>query len=78
MYLEQDVANLRRRVSLLERQIAFLMQAFHVTFEDEGDPVPPEVVELLRRGNKIAAIKAYREATGATLREAKALIESLG
>lgn len=32
--------------------------------------------ELAERGEKIAAIKAYREATGASLREAKEAIES--
>ena len=35
------------------------------------------VVEQLRRGNKIEAIKAYRDATGVGLAEAKATVEAL-
>lgn len=36
-----------------------------------------EIRQLLASGNKIAAIKRYREATGAGLAEAKAAVESL-
>jgi hypothetical protein len=38
--------------------------------------VPAEVVALARAGMAIAAIKLYRELTGAGLREAKAVVES--
>jgi ribosomal protein L7/L12 len=40
-------------------------------------PVPAEVVELARSGKTIQAIKAYREATGADLESARAVILSL-
>jgi ribosomal protein L7/L12 len=39
--------------------------------------VPSEVVALARAGNAIAAIKLYRELTGAGLREAKDVVDSL-
>jgi large subunit ribosomal protein L7/L12 len=39
--------------------------------------VPREVVALVRAGKAIAAIKLYRELTGAGLSEAKAVVESL-
>lgn len=45
-----------------------------------GRPVPAwmaPVVDQLQRGNKIGAIKAYREATGVGLAEAKATVEAL-
>jgi len=38
--------------------------------------VPAEVVSLARAGNAIAAIKLYRELTGAGLREAKDIVDS--
>ncbi|OAI54986.1 hypothetical protein AYO47_09725 [Planctomyces sp. SCGC AG-212-M04] len=50
---------------------------------DENDPLklPEEKVEAIRealfRGNKIQAIKHYREATGLGLAESKAFIEAV-
>lgn len=44
----------------------------------EFDPLqdlPTQVVEALHRGNKIEAIRCYREATGTGLRESKEIIE---
>jgi hypothetical protein len=37
-----------------------------------------ELLDLLRRGDKIEAIKRYRERTGAGLKEAKDAVEALG
>jgi ribosomal protein L7/L12 len=39
--------------------------------------VPSEVVALARSGNAIAAIKLFRELTGAGLREAKEVVDLL-
>jgi ribosomal protein L7/L12 len=36
------------------------------------------VLDLVRQGNKIGAIKQYREETGLGLREAKDVIDGLG
>ena len=38
---------------------------------------PQSVEEILRRGNKIAAIKRYREETGSSLKEAKDAVEEI-
>jgi ribosomal protein L7/L12 len=35
------------------------------------------VISVLQQGNKIAAIKAYRKATGAGLKQAKAAVEAI-
>ncbi|WP_439887758.1 hypothetical protein ACSX1C_00435 [Pseudomonas sp. MBLB4123] len=40
------------------------------------DELPPEVLEALRRGRKIEAIKRLREARGLDLREAKQEVEA--
>lgn len=37
-----------------------------------------EVVELMRRGRKIEAIKRYRQLTGLGLKESKAAVERMG
>lgn len=44
----------------------------------EREPWADEVDALLRDGKKIAAIKVYREATGAGLKEAKEAVDKLG
>jgi len=38
--------------------------------------IPPQVLEALKRGNKIEAIKLLRQATGVGLAEAKGAIDS--
>lgn len=39
--------------------------------------VPPAVIEELRRGNKIGAIKAYHDAVKCSLKEAKDFVDHL-
>ena len=41
------------------------------------DPVDPDVLAQLIAGNKIAAIKIYRERTGLGLKEAKDAVEEI-
>ena len=74
--LEQEVANLRRRFDL-ELEAGRLAPA-----TGEGSPsrfgeLSDEVRQLLQGGNKIGAIKRYREETGVGLREAKEAVEAL-
>jgi len=40
-------------------------------------PVPPEIVELVRAGKKLDAIKRYREMTGASGQQAQAVINAI-
>jgi ribosomal protein L7/L12 len=73
-----DRHNLVRRLRVVEIKLAKLMQ--HVDFEADMTPLPPSqhVIALARAPNsKIAAIKAYREQTGAELKEAKEVIEAI-
>ncbi len=39
--------------------------------------LPPPLYDAISKGNLIAAIKIYREATGASLAEAKSAVESM-
>ena len=77
-----------RRLALLEHQVRLLSDRLGVpcpTFGSEvgatsgvlENGVPSEVVALARSGNAIAAIKLYRELTGAGLREAKDIVDNL-
>jgi len=70
--------SLRQRVARLERTVEFLLAQLHLDYVDKPDDAAlPGIMDLLRRGNKIEAIKVYREQTGVGLKEAKDYIESL-
>ncbi len=63
-----------RRLSRLESKVDALLQHHGVVF-DPYSTVPPPVVDALRQGDTIQAIKAYRRATGAGLKEARDYVE---
>ena len=79
-----------RRIAELERKVSDLYQRLgQAELESPGDgfgfsePAPttatddPRLLELLREGKEIHAIKLYRELTGAGLAEAKDAVEQL-
>jgi ribosomal protein L7/L12 len=77
-YAESQVIKLNQRVATLEHQVEFLMKHLGVKYDGAPDAgVSPEVMELVRRGDKLRAINAFREETGVGLKEAKEFIESL-
>jgi hypothetical protein len=68
-----DAANLRRFRSL-ERKLDLLLEKLGV---EANAGVPPRVLELARAGEKIEAVKLYKDHTGCSLKEAKEFVESL-
>lgn len=76
---ETELSDLRRRVSRLEEQLMALYRHFGLNYEDsqslldEDDPV----IEVLRTGNLIEAIKVYRQIHNVGLAEAKTAVENL-
>lgn len=79
MVTEAEIQLLRSRVSELEDRLNFLYRRLNIEYTDpNSDPVlSPQVQDALRRGNKIEAIKIYRELTGVGLAEAKRVIDRL-
>jgi|SRR5580704_6374772 ribosomal protein L7/L12 len=80
------IAIIGARITAVERRIAGLSSVdakLDLLLQHAGlkyDPyknVPTTVVEALRAGKKITAIKCYREATGVGLKEAKDFVEAL-
>lgn len=63
-----------RRLARIERKLQLIMDQMGI-IATESDMV--EVVAQLERDKKIQAIKAYREATGAGLKEAKSAVEAM-
>jgi ribosomal protein L7/L12 len=72
-----DELALTRRIRRLEEQVALLSDKLGVPWEEPGSGIPPEIVDLVHRGKKIEAIKAYRELTGVGLAEAKDVIDGV-
>lgn len=77
MPTEAEFLLLQSRVRELEDKLQFLYSRLNIDYADPtSDPaLAPQVQEALRRGNKIEAIKIYRELTGVGLAEAKQVIE---
>jgi ribosomal protein L7/L12 len=68
---------LKSRVNELEERLQFLYRRLNIDYLDpNSDPaLAPQVEDALRRGNKIEAIKIYRELTGLGLAEANQAID---
>ena len=77
MVTEADILLLKSRINELEDRLNFLYRRLNIEYADpNSDPtLSPQIQEALRRGNKIEAIKIYREMTGVGLAEAKDVID---
>lgn len=64
-----------RRLAVVERKLDAVLDHLGV---EVPEPHLQKVEALLGQGRTIQAIKAYREATGADLREAKEAVDRLG
>ncbi|MEV6925277.1 ribosomal protein L7/L12 [Dactylosporangium sp. NPDC051485] len=63
------------RIAVIERKLDLIMDSLGIA---EPTPLaPPGVLEELVAGRKLQAIKAYREATGVGLKEAKDAVEAI-
>ena len=79
MVTEAEIQLLRSRINELEDRLKFLYERLNISYVDpNSDPlISPQIQEALRRGNKIEAIKIYREQTGVGLAEAKQAVDNL-
>lgn len=73
-----DAASHRRRTAVrlasIEKKLQVIMEHLDIA---EPEPHLPEVIANLEEGQKIQAIKAYRDATGSGLAEAKQAVEQI-
>lgn len=71
-------ARYRGEIRRLEKKIDLLYRKLELDFDKEqAAALPNRVRDLAATGNKIEAIKAYRDATGADLRTAKEAVEGM-
>ena len=76
--VERDVAALRARVAKLEQIVEQLQRHLGVAFTSRTDGgASGDVLELVRRGEKLQAMRLHVQQTGSDLKAAKDLIDSL-
>ncbi|MFP4321769.1 MAG: ribosomal protein L7/L12 [Anaerolineales bacterium] len=77
---QERILWLESRVAQLERQVAYLTDALGVQESDIGDlnaPHMDEIRALLEKGQKINAIKVYRQQFNVGLKDAKDAVEAM-
>ena len=75
---DTNVLVLAEKVAKLERQVAFLLEKLNMNYvDDPSTAASAAVLNLVKQGNLIEAMKVYREETGAGLAVAKQFIETL-
>ncbi|MEU8649603.1 hypothetical protein [Streptomyces sp. NPDC048737] len=72
--VESRASRLDKRIRGLERRLDVLLDHWDL---EAGNAAPAEVVALARAGKDVAAIRKYREITGAGLREAKEAVDRM-
>lgn len=78
-WLQHLLFGIGKRMSALSRidaKLDLLLKQAGIEY-DPYKNLPRAVVEAMQRGNKIQAIKDYREASGLSLKEAKDFIEEV-
>jgi len=76
MYLQAKFSDQRRALARLESKLDALLQSQGVAFSPYSD-IPDEILNEVRAGRKVEAIKLYRQRTGVGLKEASAVINAL-
>jgi hypothetical protein len=77
MSAETELAALRVRVVELEDRLQYLYKRLNIEYIENPSAVDPRFIDYLRKGNKIEAIKLYREIHDVGLAEAKNAVEEI-
>ena len=74
---ESEILALRSRVAELEDRLEYVYKHLRIEYSDNPDAANEKVIDMLRRGNKIEAIKIYREIHNVGLAEAKQVVDGM-
>jgi len=77
MTTETDIIALKLRVRELEDRLKFLYSHLNITYVESIEAGDAKIIEMLKKGNKIEAIKIYREMFNVGLAEAKQAVEGM-
>ncbi|MGN5378733.1 ribosomal protein L7/L12 [Streptomyces lasalocidi] len=75
--VQSRLSGMDKRLVRIERRLALVVSRLGVEESDEERAQQERVQALLREGKQVAAIKAYREMTGADLKEAKDAVDRM-
>lgn len=76
---ESEMQDIKKRLEKLEARKSFLFRSLGLLSEEvPACSASAKVIELVKQGDKLGGIKAFREETGASLKDARTYIESLG
>ncbi len=65
------------RFQRIERYLVQIGEKLDLPYDDGSDGVPADVVQLARSGDRMGAVKRYRELTNASLHDAEAVVTKL-
>ena len=77
MSTESELLEMRSKINELEARLDFIYQHLNITYSNNPDEANKKVLEMLVRGNKIEAIKIYREIHNVGLAEAKRAVDGM-
>jgi len=75
--IQPFLSRINTRLDRIENQLAMLSNANGVAFDRPASAVPQEIVDLAHSGQKIEAIKRYRQLTNVSLEEARNVVMGL-
>jgi hypothetical protein len=75
--LRPALQGLAKRLDYIEEHLVQMGRAVGYAYAPMNTEAPPEVRELMRAGKTLDAIKLYRQATGASLDQAREYVYSL-
>ncbi|HEX9334124.1 MAG TPA: ribosomal protein L7/L12 [Anaerolineales bacterium] len=77
MSSESEILALRSRIAELESRVDFLYSHLGIVYPQNTSMEDARVIDMLKKGNKIEAIKIYREIYNCGLAEAKQAVDNL-
>ena len=77
MVTESEILGLRSRIAELESRLDFLYNRLGITYVQDQGLADARVLDMLKKGNKIEAIRIYREIYNCGLAEAKQAVEGM-
>jgi hypothetical protein len=77
MMEEKRIDELASAVARLERKIDFLLKTLNLQYQETSFPFQSELETLVRRSNRVDAIKLLRQRLDLTFLQAEAIIEQI-
>ena len=77
LQLSSFIDQVFERLRAIEAQLAVLSEKAGVPYDVPGQEVPQEVADLVLAGDRMGALRKYRELTGSGVEEAQEAISKL-